>query len=332
LRSKKLLSIVVPVLNEEKNIELCYNALVKVLNTVADRYDWELIFNDNHSTDRTFELAAELAHKDSRIRAYRFSRNFGFQRSILSGYLQARGDAVIQVDCDLQDPPALILQFLEKWEQNYQVVYGIRRARKESFWMRALRSAFYRIVDLLSEYPLPRQAGDFRLVGRPLIDELKKMDESHPYLRGIIAGMGFNQIGIPYDRDERRFGRSKFQLGSLISLGLDGILNTSIMPLRLATYTGILISTLTVFGVAYYLVAAILYGRDRWPSGFASIVIFILISLGLNTLFLGILGEYLGRIYTQIKKRPLTIIEQAIDSHAYPAPPDSQESARLTTK
>jgi glycosyltransferase involved in cell wall biosynthesis len=327
VRSKKLVSIVVPVLNEEMNIELCYDALVRVLYRVADRYDWELIFTDNHSADRTFELAAQLADKDSRVRAYRFSRNFGFQRSILTGYLQARGDAIIQIDCDLQDPPELILQFLEKWEQNYQVVYGIRRTRKESLWLRSLRAAFYYLVDLLSEYPLPRQAGDFRLVGRPLIEELKKMDESSPYLRGTIAGMGFNQIGIPYDREERKHGHSKFRLGSLIGLGLDGILNTSIMPLRLATYTGICISVLTMLGGAYYLVAAVLYGRERWPSGFASLAIFILTSLGLNALFLGILGEYLGRIYKQIKKGPLTIIEQAIDSQAYTPPLSSRASA-----
>jgi polyisoprenyl-phosphate glycosyltransferase len=312
----KVLSVVVPVLNEEENIARCYAAVARVLERVADRYQWELIFTDNHSSDRTFEIAAELAGKDPRVRAYRFSRNFGFQRSILTGYLEARGDAVVQLDCDLQDPPEMILTFLEKWEQNYQVVYGIRRARKEAWWLRSLRSVFYFVVDRLSEHPLPRQAGDFRLVGRQLIEELRKMEESHPYLRGTIAGMGFNQIGIPYDRDERKYGKSKFGLKSMIALAMDGILNTSIVPLRLATYTGLLVSGLTAIGILYYLIAALLYGRQRWPSGFASLAIFLLLSLGLNTLFLGILGEYLGRIYVQVKKRPLTIIEHAIDSQA----------------
>ncbi len=316
MSSKKLLSIVVPVLNEEENIGPCYDAVVRVLESVTDRYDWELIFTDNHSSDRTFEIAAELANKDARVRVYRFSRNFGFQRSILTGYLEARGDAIVQLDCDLQDPPELMLQFIERWEQDYQVVYGIRRTRKESLWLRSVRHAFYFLVDVLSEHPLPRQAGDFRLVARPLIEELRKMDESHPYLRGAIAGMGFNQIGIPYDRRVRKHGKSKFGLKSLVALAFDGILNTSIVPLRLATYTGLVVSALTCAGVIYYIVAALLYGRDRWPSGFATITIFILLSLGVNTLFLGILGEYLGRVYTQVKKRPLTIIEQAIDSRA----------------
>jgi glycosyltransferase involved in cell wall biosynthesis len=321
---RKLVSIVVPVLNEEKNIVLCYEAVVRVMAHVADRYDWEIIFTDNHSEDKTFELAAELATMDRRVRVYRLSRNFGFQRSILSGYLKARGDAVIQIDCDLQDPPDLILQFLDRWEQNYQVVYGIRRKRKEGFVLKSLRSLFYRLVEFLSDYPLPQQAGDFRLVARPLIEELRKMEESNPYLRGTIAGMGFNQIGIPYDRDERKYGRSKFGLRSLFALAVDGILNTSVTPLRIATYTGLAVALITTGGVVYYIVAAISYGRERWPSGFASVIVMVLVSLALNAVFLGILGEYLGRVYIQTKKMPLTIIEHSIDSAAQDEANDSR--------
>lgn len=323
-RGRKLVSIVVPVLNEEKNIVLCYDAVVRVMAHAADRYDWEIIFTDNHSEDKTFELAAELATTDRRVRVYRLSRNFGFQRSILTGYLKARGEAVIQIDCDLQDPPDLILQFLDRWEQNYQVVYGIRRKRKEGFVLRSLRSLFYRLVEFLSDYPLPQQAGDFRLVARPLIEELRKMEESNPYLRGTIASMGFNQIGIPYDRDERKYGRSKFGLRSLFALAVDGVLNTSVTPLRIATYTGLAVAFITSGGVMYYVIAAVSYGRERWPSGFASVIVMILVSLALNAVFLGILGEYLGRVYIQTKKMPLTIIEHSIDSAASDEANDSR--------
>jgi dolichol-phosphate mannosyltransferase len=316
-RRQKLISIVVPVLNEEHNIRALYQALLPIFDALSPRYGAELIFTDNHSSDRTFELAAEIARSDRRVRVFRFSRNFGFQNSILAGYQKARGDAVVQIDCDLQDPPSLILEFVKKWEAGFQVVYGIRKKRKEGILVTSLRSVFYHLVNWLSEYPLPQQAGDFRLVARPIVEELKKMEEPYPYIRGMIAGMGFNQTGIPYDRQERKHDESKFNLTRLIGLAVDGILNTSVVPLRVATFTGVCVSLVTFLGVLYYLVAGILYGREKWPSGFATVIIAVLLSLGLNALFLGIIGEYLGRVYNHVKKRPAVIIEQCIDSDGY---------------
>ncbi len=311
---KQLISVVVPVLNEEKNIENCYAALLPVFKELSDRYDYELIFTDNHSGDRTFELAAELAARDRRVRVFRFSRNFGFQQSILTGYQKARGDAVVQIDCDLQDPPSLILDFVKKWEQGYQVVYGIRRKRKEGFLITQCRSLFYAIVDALSEYPLPKHAGDFRLIGRPIVDQLVFLEEPDLYIRGVIAGLGFNQIGMPYDREERKQGESKFNFRKLAALAVDGILSTSIIPLRVATFIGLTVSAAAMLGAAYFFVSALIYGRQSWPSGWATVTIGLLFSLGLNSLFMGILGEYLGRTYKQTKKRPIAIIEHAIDS------------------
>jgi dolichol-phosphate mannosyltransferase len=247
------------------------------------------------------------------VRVFRFSRDFGFQQSILTGYRKARGVAVVQIDCDLQDPPAMIREFLRKWEEGYHVVYGIRRKRKEGFLITFLRSIFYALVDSLSEYPLPRQAGDFRLVSRAIVDELIKVQEPQPYIRGIIAGLGFNQIGIPYDREERKRGESKFSFRKLLALGIDGILSTSVVPLRVATYLGLSVSCVTLIAAAYYLVLALVYGRRGWPSGWATVAICVLFSLGLNALFLGIIGEYLGRLYKQSKNRPITVIEQAIE-------------------
>lgn len=311
-QSKKLLSIVVPVLNEESNIEPFYDRVVSVLSRLSDRFDYELIFTDNHSSDATFEKLQALATQDSGIRVIRFSRNFGYQRSLLTGYTHATGDAAVQLDCDLQDPPELIPEFVRKWEQGYQVVYGIRAERQESWWMSTTRKFFYRLIDFLSEDHLPHDAGDFRLVDRRVLDELKKIDDSQPYLRGTIAALGFDQIGVPYDRAERQRGQGKFSFGELMGLALDGILNHSVVPLRIATYLGLTVSVLTFLAIGGYGIGRLFFGMD-WPPGFATLAIMVLGSLSLNALFLGIIGEYLGRIYRQVKRGPMTIVERVIN-------------------
>lgn len=309
----KLISICVPVYNEDQNIEPLYEALLLVMAQVSDRYDFELLFTDNHSSDRTFEVLERLARRDSRVRVMRFSRNFGFQRSIFTAYISARGAAAVEIDCDLQDPPALILEFIRRWESGYRVVYGVRSARKESWWMNLTRGVFYRLIDSLSEDELPLDAGDFRLVDRCVLEELRKFEDYQPYLRGTIATLGFDQIGIPYDRAERQHGESKFSFRELMGLALDGILNHSVVPLRIATYLGLAISASTLLAICGYLIGRLVLGRN-WPPGFASIVVLILGSLSLNALFLGIIGEYLGRIYRQVKRRPLTIIERELNA------------------
>ncbi|HTE87640.1 MAG TPA: glycosyltransferase family 2 protein [Terriglobales bacterium] len=309
---KRLISICVPVFNEESNIEPLYSALLPIMDQLSERYEFELLFTDNHSTDRTFEALEQLAQRDVRVRAIRFSRNFGFQRSIATSYANARGDAAVQIDCDLQDPPALILDFVRKWEEGYKVVYGVRNMRREGWGMNVVRKTFYRIIDWLSEDELPLDAGDFRLVDRCILDELQKFEDNQPYLRGAIAALGFDQIGIPYNRAERQRGKSKFSFGELIGLALDGILNHSVVPLRIATYLGLTISVITFLGLVGYAIGRLFLGKD-WPPGFATTIILILGSLSLNALFLGIIGEYLGRIYRQVKRRPLTIVERELN-------------------
>lgn len=312
-KDKKLISVVVPVLNEEMNVERIYGALIEVWKNLADRYEFELIFTDNHSTDRTWEIIEKIAGRDDRVRAFRFSRDFGYQRSILTGYVKSRGDAVIQIDCDLQDPPSMIPEFIEKWEQGNQVVYGIRKSREESALTSAVRRAFYRLINLLSEDELPLDAGDFRLVDRKVVNELAKSEDVTPYLRGAIAAMGFNQTGIPYHRETRAAGKSKFTGRELVGLAIDGILNHSVFPLRVATYTGLLVSVISLILIGVYIAGKIIYYQE-WTAGFTTIVILILLSLGLNALFLGVIGEYLGRIYKQVKRPPVTIIEREIGS------------------
>lgn len=309
---KRLISIVIPVLNEAANIRPVYER-VRAVFAGLESYDYEIVFTDNHSSDDTFARIAEIAETDSAVRVFRFSRNFGFQRSILEGYRRAHGDAAVQLDADLQDPPELIPHFLELWSSGYAVVYGVRASRKEHKVIELLRKAFYRIAAVMSEDPLPLDAGDFRLIDRTVLDVLGELDDAQPYLRGSIAAMGFEQVGVAYARAGREEGASKFSAHDLLALSLDGILNHSILPLRFATYTGLVVSLLTFVGMAVFLVGRLAFGQ-LWPAGFATTTMLILLSLSLNALFLGIIGEYLGRIYKQVKRGPNTIIERAIDA------------------
>ncbi len=308
LKSRPLVSLVVPVFNEEDNLPTFYEAVSFVTEQLKASYDFEFVFTDNHSSDGTPRLLRKLASTDKRVRAYRFSRNFGYQRSILTAYLRSTGDVAIQLDCDLQDPPELIPVFLEQWRAGSEVVYGIRKSRLESRRWQLARKVFYWLVDFLSEDPIPRDAGDFRLISRRVIDELGRIHETKPYLRGTIATMGFQQTGIPYARRARMVGTSKFSFYDNIMLALDGLVNQSVVLLRLATYIGILVSLLTVFAILGYLVAYFTTGF-RAPAGFTTITTLILGSLGVNAMLLGIIGEYLGRMYMQMKNRSISIIE-----------------------
>lgn len=328
--AKPLISVLVPVFNEEENLRQLYERISAVAGELADRYAFEFVFTDNHSTDGTYAVLGELAAGDDRIRVFRFSKNIGFQRSILTGYQKARGVAAIQIDADLQDPPELFIDFLAKFEEGFDVVYGVRRSRQEGFLINALRSLFYWLIDALSEDRLPHHAGDFRLVSRRVIDAIKVFDDRHPYLRGIIARLGFEQTGIFYDRAARTKGESKFSFGQLISLALDGIFYHSVLPLRIATLTALIMALVTFCGIIFYLVGNYFFGQE-WPAGFATTTILILFSITLNALFLGVIGEYLGRIYQQVKRPPLPIIEKTINGGEAPdkaAPADPEKSSR----
>jgi glycosyltransferase involved in cell wall biosynthesis len=308
--AKRLISLVVPVYNEEDNIALFYAAVSTVIDDLP-QYDFEFVFTDNHSKDRTPELLHELALKDNRVRAYRFSRNFGYQRSILTAYLLSKGDAAIQLDCDLQDPPEMIPQFVQNWLEGSEVVYGIRKSRLESKRWSIARKIFYWLVDFLSEDPIPRDAGDFRLISRRVIEELRRISDPKPYLRGTIATLGFRQTGIDYQRRARAVGVSKFSFYDNIMLALDGIINQSVVPLRMAIYVGLGVAALTVFASIGYILAYFTIGF-RAPAGFTTTTVLILGSLGINALLLGVIGEYLGRMYMQMKNRSISIVESEL--------------------
>jgi polyisoprenyl-phosphate glycosyltransferase len=316
-RTRKLLSIVVPVYNEQDNVDILYKTVLDVLASEAERYDLEFVFTDNHSTDDTYAKLTAIAQRDPRVSVFRFSRNFGYQLSIFTGYSLARGDAAVQLDADLQDPPGLISEFLRLWEQGYQVIYGIRRERKERWLLHTTRRFFYWLVDALSTDHLPRDAGDFRLIDRRIIDELKHIRDPNIYVRGRISAMGFRQIGVHYDRDARVRGETKFSLSSMFSLALDAITSHSVTPLRFATFLGIVATSFAGIMVLGYPIAHALVGAD-WPPGFTTLTVLITLSIGLNSLLLGVIGEYLARIYQHIKLSPTVIIETSFPGQAAP--------------
>ena len=311
---RKLISIVVPVYNEEGNVRNLYTRVNEALEPISADYDWEFVFTDNHSEDKTFDILEELARKDQRVRAFRFAKNVGFQRSILTGYRLARGEAAMQIDCDLQDPPELFREFVKHWEQGYQVVYGVRRQRQEHFAINMLRSLFYRLIDKISTEKLPHGAGDFRLVDRRILELLDDIDDQEPYLRGFIASAGFNQIGIEYDRAAREVGESKFSFSDLANLAIDGITHHSTVPLRMFTYLGMMISLAATGYATYAVITWFLDTQSTLPRGWSSLAVGIFFLGGVQLMGIGILGEYIARTYNQVKKRPTAVIEKQIDA------------------
>ncbi len=310
-RSKPLISVVIPCYNEEKNIVRAYKAVRDVFETLP-HYDFEIVFTDNHSTDNSFQEMDRLAQEDKRVRVARFSRNFGFNKSLLTGYRLARGKAAIQLDCDLQDPPALFPVFLQKWEEGHDVVAGVRMKRKESPALEATRKIFYRLLNSMSEDNLMEDAGDFRLVDKSVLDQLRELNAATPYVRGLIAVFGRNPVGVPYEREARIYDESKFPVIKLIDLAVEGIVSHSTVPLRISSLAGFGIAGCTFLLALFYIFSRALFGWE-WPPGFATQTVLILFGISLNAIFLGIIGEYISRIYQQLQGRPLTVIEKAIN-------------------
>jgi len=308
--SDELISVIIPVFNEEENVERAYDAVSAELAKLG--HPFEIIYTDNHSTDGTFVKLAALAAKDSRVRVLRFARNFGFHRSILAGYRCARGAAAIQIDCDLEDPPSAFGEFIRLWKAGHDVVVGIRSQRAEGRLMVLMRRAYYRILGNISDIPHTVDAGDFRLVDRTILDQLRVIDDAQPYVRGLISELARNETGVSLVRNKRLYGKSKFRLIQLSRLAMNGVFTYSTVPLRLATYFGILVACAASVLTGFYILAHFISGSS-WPAGFATTTVLILFGVSLNALFLGIIGEYIGRIYTQVRKRPSVIVEKSIN-------------------
>lgn len=302
-------SLIVPVLNEE----LVLPSLMDRLDKLLDELDGpaEVLFVDDGSTDASADLIAAKARRDPRFRLISFTRNFGHQVAITAGMDRAAGQAVIVLDADLQDPPELVLAMIDKWREGYQIVYAERIARHGETWLkRWTADIFYRLLRRLASVDIPANVGDFRLVDRRAIDVFRRMSERDPFVRGMFAWMGFRQTAVQYERPPRALGETKYPLHKMISLGLHGVIGFSDVPLRIALWTGFLVSTIAGL-LAIYVVLLVIYDYTLVP-GWASTMVVVSFLSGINLFMTGIVGLYVGRIHAEAKKRPLYVIAETI--------------------
>lgn len=305
-----LLSVVIPCYNEEKVIAETIRQLTSFCDKLTDMQA-ELIFVDDGSSDRTLELLKNFASKDARLKLIVFSRNFGHQIAVTAGIDAAQGDAVVLIDADLQDPPRVIHKMIERWRQGYDVVYGTRTERfGESAFKVATAKSFYRFLNYLSDVSIPLDTGDFRLMGRNVVEALRNMPEKDRFIRGMVSWVGFKQIALPYKRAARFAGETKYPLRKMVRFAADGILSFSAKPLQLSVALGLISASLAMIGIIYALFLRLF--TEIWVEGWTALMIAILFMGGVQLISLGILGEYVGRIYAGIKNRPLYIVQEYI--------------------
>lgn len=303
-------SVVSPVFNEEETVDEFYRRATAALQSISPPVDYELLFVDDGSTDDTATVLGKLAESDPRVAVINFSRNFGHQLAITAGIDHAKGDAVVVIDSDLQDPPEVVAEMVDRWREGWDVVYGQRMARPgESRFKLVTARGFYRTINWLSEVPLPLDAGDFRLMDRRVVEVLKDIREENRYVRGLVSWVGFRQCALPYARDPRYAGETKFSLRKMVRFAADGIASFSEKPLRLAVQLGSLV-TVVAFCTALYLVIGKITDPSSQLPGYASMMTVILFLGGVQLLTIGILGQYLGRTYRETKRRPLYVIAE----------------------
>jgi polyisoprenyl-phosphate glycosyltransferase len=311
--SPPLLSIIVPAFNEGENIDVLLPELIETLNRIDPNF--EILLIDDGSKDDTLARIRRHSEADPRLHALAFSRNFGKEVALAAGIDHALGQAVVIIDADLQHPPELIARFVEKWREGYDQVYGKRMDRAIDGWTRRwLTEVFYKAFARFGEIPLPEGAGDFRLMDRKVVDNLKQLGEHARFTKGLYAWVGFKTIGVPFEMRERYHGTSKWGYRKLTRFAFDGLSSFSTMPLRLATYIGLFVSMLAFGFGAVILAQTLLFGND--VPGFASLILSVLFFSGLQLIFLGMLGEYIGRIFSEVKRRPLYIIAETIGGAA----------------
>jgi len=305
------LSVIVPLYNEELVIRHMHEALTAVLT--RNRIDYEVILVNDGSRDGTLAIAKDLCCNDPRLKLVSFSRNFGHQIAITAGIDKASGQVVVVIDADLQDPPEVILEMIEKWREGYQVVYGVRKARKgESFFKLVTAAMFYRVLRMMTPVDIPTDTGDFRLMDRQVVEQLKRMRERSRFVRGMVSWVGFKQGKVEYTRESRLMGETKYPLRKMIKFAVDGMLSFSQLPLRISSGLGLICSLLAFVFMIYGFVVKYFYPETA-IQGWASIFVASLFLGGIQLMSIGILGEYIGRMYDEIKGRPLYIIEEEMN-------------------
>jgi dolichol-phosphate mannosyltransferase len=325
------ISVVIPCFNEGEVLGELYQRLSEAAKGWEDAL--EVVLVDDGSTDATWEKMEDIHQRDDRWHIVRFSRNFGHQTAVSAGLQYATGDAVIVMDADLQDPPEELHRFIEKWREGYEVVYAIRKQRKENVLKRVAYKGFYRLLSSLSRHDIPLDSGDFCLMDRTVVDLINQMPEKNRFVRGLRAWAGFRQTGVEYERRERAEGEPKYTFGKLMKLAIDGIFSFSAAPLRLATFLGLLVSAVAFFGIGFTLAQRFFsdwfaqFGLAPVP-GYATIVVSILFIGGVQLVCIGLVGEYVGRIYDETKRRPAWIVQE---QKGWEEPPvDTSPSHRLS--
>ncbi len=309
--SSKLISIVVPMYYEEKVADECYKRLKKVMDD--NEINYEFIFVNDGSKDRTFEILNKIAEEDKNTKIISFSRNFGHQIAVTAGVDKAKGDAVVVIDADLQDPPELIPKMIDLWNDGYKVVYAKRKKRKgESFFKLLTAGMFYRILDKMTDIDIPLDTGDFRLMDRDVVNVLKTMNERNRFVRGMVSWVGFKQTPIEYERDERFAGETKYPLKKMIKFASDGIISFSAKPLKIMGSLGMFCVSISLLIFLYALIRK-LANDINVVSGWASIMTAVTFLGGVQLLSISVLGEYIGRIYDESKGRPLYVIEKEVN-------------------
>jgi dolichol-phosphate mannosyltransferase len=320
---RPLVSVVSPVYQEEAGIEEFHRRLTESLEPLSDTLAFEIVYVNDGSTDRSRDLLEKLVAHDDRVRVVDLSRNFGHQVALSAGVDHARGDAVVVIDSDLQDPPEVIPELIQRWRDGFKVVYGVRTHRAgETRFKLWTSKVYYGLIDRVSEVPLPRQAGDFRLLDRTVVDVLARMPERNRYVRGMVAWAGFAQCAVEYERDPRYAGETKYTLRKMTRLAFDGVTSFSDRPLRLATQLGLVVMAAAFAFAAWVIVGSIVDpggGNRGWPSLMAVVALLG----GIQLLCIGVLGEYVGRIYRETKGRPLYVVSEVIE----PEPADPPEPA-----
>ena len=314
-------SVVVPIWNEEATIPELYRRVVQMMDATGE--PWEFVCVNDGSSDRSLALLIDLHQRDPRVKVLEFSRNFGHQIAITAGADFAEGDAVIVMDADLQDPPEVVARMIEKWRAGYEVVYAVRASREgETKFKLLTASLFYRLLQRITDIHIPLDAGDFRLMDRRVVLTMRRLREQHRFMRGLSSWVGFRQIGVEYERAERYAGESHYPLGKMIRLALAAITGFSHVPLQIATWVGFALALISLIAIITTVILR-LSGSDFF-LGQATTLVAVLFLGGVQLIFLGILGEYLGRIYDEVKNRPLYIVARAYGF----IPPDEPDLPR----
>ena len=311
---KKRISVITPCYNEKENIEECYETIKRLFLEKLNNYCYEHIFCDNSSNDGTTKILRDIANKDQNVKVIINARNFGPGRSTYNGLLNASGDAILMfLPADLQDPPELLPEFVNLWEQGYEIVYGIRINREEKWWMRKIRQAYYHMVSKLSYIDVPPEVGDFQLIDKKVLNAMRQIDDAYPFMRLMTFECGFRSVGISYQWVKRKRGFSKNKLLDLVDQGLNGLIKFTNVPLRLAMGTGLIIAMTSILYAILTLIGNLIFIGKVTAPGIPTLIVALFFFAGIQLFLLGLMGEYLIAIYGQVRKKPLVIERERIN-------------------